>query len=512
MTFKLYLEEYNRILTEAIQKTDIVDLYIVLAMPKSEDPAYQFIANEIVAKTSANIISECENVILHEFRHVRDQYDGSIFIDMADPKSLMAVAHPQKSPEEEPTPKDDWVYFKPNNSRDDENSKQTALNFGYAMGLTAPYPGNFKQWKAVAIKVSRAVKWLYSAKNKGSGRGGSMWGEAFSAADQLDHNFAKQVTKDRKRLNQLEVDLPMLNKKFGINLTLPAIAIIFNDTDNWSESYGGEAWGEATLELQKVVNTKKDSPSFLHALDRLVDFVHNNGSLLDKFRGYKEGWFKFILDIKNSAVNLRELFPYASSAIKPLLSSPEWRWALSSKSGMAQVGSSEAYHGLADTIRRLFTGDHNLTLDGVLRLIMNTRNLSQIKPAFEQAISGATPKELKAIRDQVQRLFNWGFDLELPYQYKDPQLAARNKELFIKYQLTNSYIKLATSPNNFVSMANGLMDFVAVAQKLLGISTTSTSKKNLFAKGYDYLLNGAPEPVTKFLLDELSKKFKRPIS
>jgi hypothetical protein len=124
-------------------------------------------------------------------------------------------------------------------------------------------------------------------------------------------------------------------------LTLAEIHGIFENF-SWYSGYGGKNWARITAHVQKIAGAANQT-EFFKALDRLVDFVHNTGSILTKFQGYAEGWIQFILDLKEKATNIRELIPYASPEVKKMFGSQEWRQLMTRIPGEGAERSIESY-------------------------------------------------------------------------------------------------------------------------------------------------------------------------
>lgn len=70
MNFKKYF-----LLSEEIKQPDIIDLYIMMAMPDPEDPKYRAIYDDAFKKSSNEIKLEIQNIVLRELRHAQDMAD-----------------------------------------------------------------------------------------------------------------------------------------------------------------------------------------------------------------------------------------------------------------------------------------------------------------------------------------------------------------------------------------------------------------------------------------------------
>lgn len=257
----------NKLLSEAINKSDIIDIYILMSMPEPHDEANIFIKNEKVKAISNTIIDEIDNILLRELRHLSIDYRDY-------------------------GPDDDYKQY-------DSNI------FESKYGISPK-------------KINEIVKFL----TKMFGREG------------------------KQKYFSTEITLPEINDIFQTKLSYQNLANIFSGAGLWESGYGGKNWSRIAIFAGELHNLLKDTTKFLTKLDRFVDFVHNNGAVINKFKGYVEGWLPFILDIKQNAVNIREIIPYASRDIQKMFRDQAWRMLMRDIPGKGADTSFEAYKPL----------------------------------------------------------------------------------------------------------------------------------------------------------------------
>ena len=65
-----YLNSISILINERVEKSDIIDLYIIMSMPALSDPALQYTANDIFKRKFRNVQDEIQSIILRELRHL----------------------------------------------------------------------------------------------------------------------------------------------------------------------------------------------------------------------------------------------------------------------------------------------------------------------------------------------------------------------------------------------------------------------------------------------------------
>lgn len=254
MSFKEYL------LQEKIERTDIIDLYILTSMPELEDEANRFIKQEILNKVIHNIEEEAQSVVIREFRYFFEGRDGSKLL---------------------------WLdEFSPS-IKNNSSKLLNKINQEFFRGM---YDDNF-------IELLRGL-------NKTS--------------SYLDRRF-DFLDKYGERL----VTLEMLRDKTGLPWTMEIIIDAFNHKKwGWEASYGGPGWQAAAIAVNNLLTSPPSK--MLYFLDRLIDFVHNTGPIANKFALYSGGWLNFLLDLKAQSKNVKELIPYASRDVQKMFSDSAW--------------------------------------------------------------------------------------------------------------------------------------------------------------------------------------------
>lgn len=149
-------------------------------------------------------------------------------------------------------------------------------------------------------------------------------------------NLKMYIRNTKQLLSAIKYNKNNINK-LSLNTAYKCFKVL-----PWSRLYGGTSWSEITAHTIKIINAKTPM-EFFKLLDRLIDFVHNTGSILTKFKGYEEGWIQFILDIKEKAVNIRELIPHTSQEVRKMFASPEWRTFIKKIPGEGAETSFESY-------------------------------------------------------------------------------------------------------------------------------------------------------------------------
>lgn len=148
---------------------------------------------------------------------------------------------------------------------------------------------------------------------------GKRYTKPFAVTHKLDQVMA--AANNRKEgLTIRAINKEMNNSKMTFN----RIADTFESKKIWGEGYGGPSWAQLTR-LVSNLHKQKEASNFLREFERLVDLVHNTGSFLEKFAGHREGWLPFILNLKQSTQNIRDLFPYVSKDVRKVLNDPNWR-------------------------------------------------------------------------------------------------------------------------------------------------------------------------------------------
>jgi hypothetical protein len=267
------------LISEKISKKDIIDAYIIMSMPPIDEPADRFVADEVFAKSKTSILAEIESILLRELRHLGDE---SQIFDIVDDlydrykDSLNGYNQAKKYGEEEEY---EWELKNSKNELD----KLSAKIFGMVLEPDQLFKGLAKTEKVL--------------------------GRTFGDEDSRAY-IRGEITTDE------------LADKTGLPWNTKSLINMYKNI-NWNPGYGGRNWAKIAEEAHSLKTA--DDESFFKQLDRFVDFVHNTGSVLNKFQGYKDGWLQFILDLKQHAINVKELIPHASQDVRRLFKNPTWR-------------------------------------------------------------------------------------------------------------------------------------------------------------------------------------------
>jgi len=241
------------LLTEQVTRQDIIDAYLLMAMPSLTDKASQYLSQETIKRVRKSIIDELTDIILAEVGHVSRECKSVIVFSRA--------------------------------LRDD---KIEAIQLGQQLADTLF--GKRIDFQTLATGLRRA----------------------------------DELTKDENYQNQLRT-VEDLRQITSLPWSMSAVKRAFSDLA-WDTEYGGESWGEITAQTINLMNTSSNE-LFLAQFDRVVDFVHNTGTLLNKFRNDRRGGqsLGFVLDLKQEAIDPRTLARYASPEIAKLFRQGEWK-------------------------------------------------------------------------------------------------------------------------------------------------------------------------------------------
>lgn len=144
----------------------------------------------------------------------------------------------------------------------------------------------------------------------------------------LDKKLEKTASVLQKKLGDEEyekdneITIAELAQLTGLPWTIDAVVNAFNKMP-WDGGYGGRSWATIAEQAKKLIQS---SPvDLVKNIDRFVDYVHNTGPVLTKFKGSNEGWLLYLLDLKQHTKNIRELIPYASYEVRKLFGDIMWR-------------------------------------------------------------------------------------------------------------------------------------------------------------------------------------------
>jgi hypothetical protein len=330
----LLLEQF---LLEDIQRTDIIDLYIILSMPTIEDPAANFIAQQVVQETSGRILKEAETTVLRELRHMNEE---------SNLRYLYSSMHEY------------------NFSLNETALPNYMSKLGKDLGLPPFSKQTVSQWKALGTALDKARKWLIAQAR-------------------------------RKR----EMTLEELNAATGYRFSYDFIAKLFRK-GGWSYEYGGPKWAA----IADAVNNLKTSSKkmFVFNLDRLVDLVHNSGSILIKFRTYDRGWLTYLLDLKQHAINIGELIPHASPEVRKLFASQEWRQTKSQMPGGNETAGLERI--MWKELTEWYRANRHFAegFGQIVNLVLQSK--SDLVTTFANLYNKSEPKEKARLKTIVRRM------------------------------------------------------------------------------------------------------------
>lgn len=105
-------------------------------------------------------------------------------------------------------------------------------------------------------------------------------------------------------------DIQKVFKSIGANFTLRVMIDSFERL-SWQSEFGGKAWVDITKAALKIGESlnQKGFAVFYKAVDHFVDLAHNTNSVLDKFKGYDEGWLFYWVDLKRYSKSVYDLKP-----------------------------------------------------------------------------------------------------------------------------------------------------------------------------------------------------------
>lgn len=419
----LYSILLESLLLEMVGKTDIVDLYIILALPKLEHPAHDFVAQEVVKETSGRILSECEHVVLRELRHFTSMSTLGEFSN--ETESFKRIAKVKDLTEYE---EDGWLDYI------DEYTEE----IGEELGLPKLMPQTAMQWANFATALNKAGKYLrIGAKNK-----------------------------------KVEMSIEALNKASGYNFNYAFIGRLF-EHGGWDDAYGGYKW---TAVAQAVDNLKTSSRGkFIFYLDRLVDLVHNTGSVLNKFRSYKQGWLTYILDLKQHAINLNELIPYASPRVRKLFTTPEWRFfKMNMPGGNETAGVERIVHKAILKFNKQSGNWGSPGYGEIMDLIVNTKNnlIEAIQNLYNHSDQATRTKLKAAFKKMLTTTIKYG-SVKLFFEPTKSQLLrwTDDGDLFSHYDDDmDDYDKIMSQKERLIK-AKVLLKFMYDGSKAVGINT-----------------------------------------
>jgi hypothetical protein len=301
-------------LQEQLKRSDLIDVYILMSMPDIDDPSAKFIKDEIMAQVKSNIIEELQKIITKEFLHIKSQ---EYCENVQKIKDFMTFeAGPWYSQGLMLTPR--FI----SKQRDQATKLRFIQDFVKDFNLSNTYYSEDNKKQNITIEDFK------------------LFAKAF------DLNIPKDfvdVFDNHKEFRQTIYKIyttSINNNQIPVRYIYRAFTLL-----KWNTYYGGKNWAKITEHTIKILSTK-DSAEFFKELDRLVDFVHNTGSILSKFQGYKQGWIQFILDIKEKATNIRELIPLATPEVRKMFSSQEWRTFMTKIPGEGAETSIDGYKAL----------------------------------------------------------------------------------------------------------------------------------------------------------------------
>ena len=339
------------LLNEAIQSPDIIDIYILMSMPEPADEANRFIKKEIISRSSRTILDEIDNILLREIRHM-----GSARMEdyMEDERALKARSY------------------------DGQDERKQIIK-----DLTRFQ----REFGATPTQLYKVISRLHDTY-------GSEHGNRYLKA---------------------ETNLRDINIRFGSHITHQDIVRMFSNPGYWEQGYGGKSWAKIAEFAVSLNQSVSNSSEFLKRLDRFVDFVHNNGAVANKFRGFHEGWLLYILDLKQHAVNIRELIPYASRDVQKMFRDINWQ-ELSRK---IPGGGAATSFGAYKTLIQKYIGNY-FKIHGSSNRVQNITKIGNMvqKIGYDEIVKllrQAVPK--KALQKIYDELYDDG---ELIYDEDDP--------------------------------------------------------------------------------------------
>ena len=249
------------LLTEVTKPHDIVDLYLIMLMPEPSSKAGKFTVKEVVDSVRDEIQSELEKIILRELAHSAGMSKEGLDV---------ASGYLPEGP-----------------------SKRIQRRLKEKLGIE-----HDKEDPMVGQMALRSFFDEFRALRYG----------------RILQDTEKQDFKAFE--NHLKEHIPDI-KKFGPGL----VKWMFNYLE-WDESFGGIPWANITEQVEKLKEARGQE-DFLKQFDRVIDVVHNTGELLNKFNKYRD--IRRVLDIKQHAMDPRELHQHASPDIRKLFRDPAWQ-------------------------------------------------------------------------------------------------------------------------------------------------------------------------------------------
>lgn len=236
---------------------NIYDAYVYMYCNSfSENPITNFDCIYFCSNIKQKFLNELENICLRELRHL-DNY-------------CYTYSHLMQSNSFEEF-KDETTH-----SIDDTNLDKKDLAF---LGINVE---DFSCFKKKIHTIKKFLKKIY-------GEEGS-----------------RNQNKKCKYNNNL-ANLDYVNAFCGTNITMLNVSNIFDEW-SWESGYAGEGWAD----IAKMTHMLRYAPplNFFYVFDRVVDFIHNNGNVLNKMK--IEDGFEEALDNKACAKNVLEILPFCS--------------------------------------------------------------------------------------------------------------------------------------------------------------------------------------------------------
>ena len=327
-------------LTEAIKRNDIIDLYIIMAMPEPGEEHNKYIANQVTQRSRQAIEGEIQDIVMHELAHggstgdvIKALYDVvSYYTERGLPESVKI-------------------------SLTNKLNNYSRLFFGQVINPQTFATGMMKTF------------------------------EYFNGVS---------------RTSRKEHTIQDLKNKSGLPWTMGVVKNFF-DKGGWEDTgYGGKPWGN--IANQANVLMQAGPGDYLKQLDRFVDFVHNAEEVIDKFKGYKEGWLRFILDVKQHTTNIKDLIPFASRDVQLLFKDPMWREMMHRVGGAGSDESDTAIINLFKKYAHVWEDDIDSDLYGIgftrLASLVKEYGVNRVHSAINNSIK-AGDKKVKALVDKL---------------------------------------------------------------------------------------------------------------